>query len=406
MPVFALRLPVLAELFQQLDAVLVAHRHWWQFRPFHQADYPWAAPELSQWLNALNDHELWDLDRNPEALAAALKPWLPAAPALQALLGKLEESTPAACEPDPRLGQGVPGRKWAQITHFVSRLVAQPTLARGSVLEWCAGKGHLGRLLASQGFGPVHSCEWQAALCAQGRQQATHWQLDQHFTQVDVMAMAPQAFPFCDTSVALHACGDLHRQLLTLWAERGGRHLALAPCCYHLQSGNDYRPMSALAKASTLSLDRADLSFALQATVTGGERTVRLRDTELHWRMAFDEWQQTVRQCGDYLPLPTLPKSLLTGAFEHFMAWAAARKQLPLDPGLELAAWLQRGLVRAQRVRRMELVAKVFRRPLELWLVLDRALYLQERGLTVQVSSFCDYAITPRNYLILAQRKE
>ncbi len=36
----------------------------------------------------------------------------------------------------------------------------------------------------------------------------------------------------------------------------------------------------------------------------------------------------------------------------------------------------------------MELVRHLFRRPLELWLVLDRALFLQEQGYRVEVGSF------------------
>jgi hypothetical protein len=50
------------------------------------------------------------------------------------------------------------------------------------------------------------------------------------------------------------------------------------------------------------------------------------------------------------------------------------------------------------------LVRGLFRRPLELWLVLDRALYLEENGYAVQVGEFCDSQLTPRNLMVLAQR--
>ena len=55
-------------------------------------------------------------------------------------------------------------------------------------------------------------------------------------------------------------------------------------------------------------------------------------------------------------------------------------------------------------MRNLELVRGLFRRPLELWLVLDRALFLSERGYEVQLGEFCDSHLTPRNLLLLAQR--
>ncbi|MNO08218.1 hypothetical protein D3C81_2307610 [compost metagenome] len=55
-------------------------------------------------------------------------------------------------------------------------------------------------------------------------------------------------------------------------------------------------------------------------------------------------------------------------------------------------------------MRNLERVRNLFRRPLELWLVLDRALFLEEQGYAVRLGLFCDYPLTPRNILILAER--
>ncbi|WP_213083289.1 hypothetical protein, partial [Escherichia coli] len=82
----------------------------------------------------------------------------------------------------------------------------------------------------------------------------------------------------------------------------------------------------------------------------------------------------------------------------------AALRDLP-EPGernwaaLEAAGWQ-----RLAEVRNLELVRGLFRRPLELWLLLDRALYLEEQGYRVRLGSFCDYHLTPRNILLLAER--
>jgi len=62
------------------------------------------------------------------------------------------------------------------------------------------------------------------------------------------------------------------------------------------------------------------------------------------------------------------------------------------------------GWQRLAEVRNLELVRGLFRRPLELWLVLDRALFLSEPRYRVEVGSFCDPALTPRNLMVLAER--
>jgi hypothetical protein len=54
-------------------------------------------------------------------------------------------------------------------------------------------------------------------------------------------------------------------------------------------------------------------------------------------------------------------------------------------------------------VMRLSIVRHAFRRPLEIWLVLDLACYLEQQGYSVSIGSFCDRQLTPRNLLISAQ---
>ena len=70
----------------------------------------------------------------------------------------------------------------------------------------------------------------------------------------------------------------------------------------------------------------------------------------------------------------------------------------------QIASFERAGAARLPVVARMELVRHLFRRPLELWLVLDRALFLQEQGYRVELSEFCPRHLTPRNILIHAER--
>ena len=135
--------------------------------------------------------------------------------------------------------------------------------------------------------------------------------------------------------------------------------------------------------------------------------------------MAFDQLQKQQLSSNDYMPLPTIPKHLLTGEFKDFIVWAINNRKLDqcisvdMDVDvkedvdkLNLDSYLEKGQQRVQQIRRMELVQHLFRRPLELWLVLDRMLRLQEAGFHVELTEFCQKNLTPRNLLIKAYRND
>ena len=96
--------------------------------------------------------------------------------------------------------------------------------------------------------------------------------------------------------------------------------------------------------------------------------------------------------------------TLLTGGFERYCRVQAERKGITLPAGCDFGAWERRGSQRFTEVTALDLARHAFRRLLELWLVLDRAMYLAERAYDVSVGTFCSRALSPRNLLLLARR--
>ncbi|MGL4830743.1 MAG: SAM-dependent methyltransferase, partial [Vibrio sp.] len=100
-----------------------------------------------------------------------------------------------------------------------------------------------------------------------------------------------------------------------------------------------------------------------------------------------------------------IQKSQLSLGFAAFCAWAIKEKGIVLDlKGIDVAHFEQIGLLRFWQMERVSLVQEGFRRLLELWLVLDKALYLQESGYQVSVTEFCERQVTPRNLMVNAWR--
>jgi hypothetical protein len=192
--------------------------------------------------------------------------------------------------------------------------------------------------------------------------------------------------------------------LIHLASAAGCKQLAIAPCCYNRISRTEYSPISSAAQSSGLQLSLDDLALPMSETVTAGARVRRQRDTSMARRLAFDLLQRQLRGTDEYLPTPSLPSAWLDRSFTDYCHHLAQLKELstigPQDwPALEAAGWQ-----RLAQVRNLELLRGLFRRPLELWLVLDRALFLMEQHYTVRLGTFCETPLTPRNFLLLAER--
>ncbi|WP_285350341.1 methyltransferase [Pseudomonas sp. ME-P-057] len=388
--------------FAALDAFLLEHQALWRPRPFTHRHLPWESqhPELSAWLRQRSLEEAEAAHNHPELLDAP-QPF--AQLALQSkALSEVEALPPVTLKAvSSRMGVDVPGRKWQQIEAFASSLSfqQQPT----HWLDWCSGKGHLGRRLAHGGQA-LSLLEYDEHLVQAGQHLSDKLGIRAKHQHQDVMAdNAAAQLQTHHTPVALHACGDLHVRLMHLASDARCQQLAIAPCCYNRIAGDRYQPISEQAKASALTLSLDDLGLPLSETVTAGARVRRQRDTSMSRRLAFDLLQRQLRGIDDYLPTPSLPGAWLDKPFAAYCRDLAALKGLPSPGQHDWAALEGDGWARLAEVRNLELLRNLFRRPLELWLILDRALYLGERGYDVRVGTFCDSHITPRNLLIIAE---
>ncbi|AZF19092.1 methyltransferase [Pseudomonas sp. R3-52-08] len=385
--------------FQALDGFLIEHQGLWRPRPFTQLRLPWETehPALAQWLRQRSLDDAEASHNHPHDLPApAPFPQLAAQALRLSAVDKLP--THAIAPARHRLDVDVPGRKWQQIEAFGAALnfAAEPH----HWLDWCAGKGHLGRRLLQPGQ-QLTCLEYDPALIASGTALSDHHGLRATHRLQDVMAdvaISPEHTP-----VALHACGDLHVRMLQLASAAGCKQLALAPCCYNRIGADRYQALSATGRASALQLSIDDLGLPLSETVTAGNRVRQQRDTSMARRLGFDRLQRQLRGCDDYLPTPSLPTKWLGKSFADYCRELASLKGLSTgeqDWGeLEAHGWR-----RLAEVRNLELVRGLFRRPLEMWLVLDRALFLVEHGYSVELGSFCEPTLTPRNLMVLAKR--
>ncbi len=384
--------------FLELQSLLTQHESLWRPAPFHLARPDWCAhwPTLAAALEALDDDAVERFGEDSDACRGWLTPHLPALQRLHAAcaLPELPQRALPAC--DPHFDDGIPGRKRAQIEAFAGHMPAAAT----PVLEWCAGKGHLGRRVAHADRVPVTSLEIDPGLCAEAQRLAARRGADQRVVRADALDAASRAHVRDRAVLALHACGELHRSLVR-HADRDGAHAyRIAPCCYHLGTDGAYRPLS---QAARLALDASTLRLAVTETVTAPRHDRARLARDQAWKLGFIALRNALEGEAPR-PFRPVPASWRSAGFEPFCRRLAEREKLVLPAQVCWPDWERTGWQRRAQVRRFELVRHAFRRPLETWLVLDLALGLEERGFAVTVGRFCARTLTPRNLLILAER--
>lgn len=392
---------------QRLAELLRDHRGLWQPQPFALLELPWQAqhPAWAAWIDGLDDARV---DDPGDA-------WLAGAPEdLRALAREVAAlaQLPALPQPLPRPLPGhalrrVPGRKVRQIEGFCN--VARAALGQhgGEVVDWCAGKSHLGRALVRGTPLRLLAIERDAALVRAGQAECDHLGLAARFVCAD--ALAPSTLGHLHAEqwlTALHACGDLHVALLRAAAALGVRGVALAPCCYNLGRRDASAPLSQVGQALDPQLRPSDLDLIHREPAVAASADLRLSLQEQAWRLGFDALQREVLGGDRYRPMPPFPRAWLRGSFGEFCALFAATDGVALGAAQRWDAFERRGWQRLAEVRRRERLRGLFRPALEAWLLYDRGQFLVEHGFDVAVGVFCPRAATPRNAMILATRPQ
>lgn len=393
----------ISDKFYELSGLLKQTQHLWKPVAFHETSITWltSLPSLAVQLQSLSAGDIERFHYDPYLLISRLQVFIPELTQLHIL----SELPSAASHPkpivDPRFYSGMPGRKWDQ----VRALCACMDHTTSPVLEYCAGKSHLGFYIEQSLQVPVVSLEWQAQLVAHANDRARRENRNLQAHAVDVMNDACEAF-FTNQAqvVALHACGQLHERMLSLCISKGVPKILLAPCCYHKRREDQYVPYAATGKQNDLGLHKNDLHTAVMETVTASASQMRQRKTLQTMRLGFDLIQRDVLSHNTFLPLPSMALSWSRMNFEDFCVYWAKEKNIRLPQTMNWTRYWQRADQRFHQVSALDLVRALFRRPLEVWLNLDKALWLEENGYAVSVNTFCDRDVSPRNILLQAMR--
>jgi SAM-dependent methyltransferase len=307
-------------------------------------------------------------------------------------------------------------RKRAQVDAFVG-LLAPLAEAAERVVDVGSGHGHLTRAIAERLARPglVVGLERDDALTARARAlsppnaRAGTSASAPAFAQTDVLRDG-LALGARDCVIGLHACGELGDAMVESAASCGAA-IALVGCCLQKRAALSRSPLAALAGFDAvltprLVLPRDVLGLSnLSARDLGVEATLAENLAARERRLAL---HRLLSENEPGLAHGAEIEGLNRRAAQHDLpalvarAFALRGSAMPSPARIaEAAAWAK---THHARVRRLALPRQMIARSLEVFVLLDRALHLEERGYAVMIGTLFPPEVSARNLVLLASR--
>lgn len=403
----------LRSALDRLTDVLVRYEPLWRPRPFAVRPAPWEhrEPELATWLRSL-----------PERVVDALEADAHAHPVHPRYAALRDEVEAAAAVGVPFTADAVavpreatwrmPGRKLDQ-SRALASVVEPVTPHAPRFVDWCGGKGHLSRLVALRTEGRATVVDRDAALLQAGDRLHRRAGLTSTWCEANVLRdPAPRLAELVadqDLALGLHSCGALTDALVEQVLATDTDVHASVPCCPHVvRSAAGYVPRSTAGRAVATGYDRAidfdriALRLAIADEVVARAADRRTRRREMAWRLGADTVLRAIGATAGYDSLGNVSTADFQRSFGEFCAWAVEARGHALPDSFDAADAEREAWRTLHTVRSLALVRALFRRALEAWIVVDKALWLAEQGRGVALGTFCPRTVTPRNLLILS----
>lgn len=326
-------------------------------------------------------------------------PWPSETPPLLASLVSRARAVCAFPEPNVLPASRAPRRletpkKSAQVDAFAARLLPLSRAAR-RVLDVGSGHGHLTRELAERIDRPVVGLERDRGLAERARSLPGA----ASFAERDVLDQGIPAEPR-DLLVGLHACGELGDEIVRTAAERGAA-VALLGCCPQKRRDETRVPLCFTEPVLPKRLlGLANLAARDQGVEASRADNLRAREARLALHRLLAARLGPMRFGQE---IDGLNRRVAHAGLEVLVTRAFARLSLPLPSQDDIETARREAHEAYGRARRLSLPRAMLARVLEVFVLCDRARFLEERGFVVEVGPVFSDALSPRNLGLFAQ---
>jgi hypothetical protein len=300
---------------------------------------------------------------------------------------------------------GVKEKKRHELNRLVPLVIDQSNLHESTgLLDLCGGLGHLARPLARITNCPVTLVERDPALIAKGILLSQNAKTPPTHHQADLFDLSlEQLYRDRTLGIGLHTCGALSLRQMNLSLKNPDSALINFGCCYQRLNENTDVNLSALAKEDPFPWNDRALTLAARAHYRHDRNDFETRLLVKRYRSGLhllleEIGKDSAVSVGEVhvREYQTSFGQYVQGRFKH-LGW-----ECPL-PECELNEFFRDQKNKIDRIVTANLWRWQLGRPLEILLLLDRALWLSENGRQVQLLQVFDAQISPRNIALLAK---
>lgn len=208
-------------------------------------------------------------------------------------------------------------------------------------------------------------------------------------------------------TIGLHTCGGLAVSQIKSSVEQQCRGLINFGCCYHKILPHEQNLSQFAKENGGIEFNQFALTLSARA-----HKKFSLQDMELKWKVKFFRYTFHFMMCDFYdqwntLNLGNSHKTLYDKTFADYALDQLSRINLESKMSYEeLNAYFDRP-ENKKLIRQMlsaALIRDALSRLLELYLLIDRCLYLEEQGYKAELLSFFDETISPRDLGVIGIR--
>jgi hypothetical protein len=202
-----------------------------------------------------------------------------------------------------------------------------------------------------------------------------------------------------DLFVGLHSCGELSIKQMFFFNENEVGSLVNIPCCYHkLNPDNLY--LSSITKVHPLRLHPYSLMLAARSNATSTIEEFSFRRKMKSKRYLFHMFCLDNNLTDKFEALGPGDPADYEKSFSDYALSSFKKLGVDFTGKVQLEDYYEQNLQIFEKFFRAHQLRLLFGRVVELYLVLDRVVFLEESGHQVELFEVFDKEISPRNLLI------
>ncbi len=391
----------LEKRFLQIKQILIEHRSLLEKEVLEQ--YPNSPSPYTNWaqeLLALSASELIQLENTlntPKALSEDYQNLLKKIKSLTELPKPTIKTTKMA----PNFARKISLKKRHEIELINSQL-AQLTCE--NFIDIGSGAGHLSSFLLQNNTKTSTCLDKEKAYQDIGKKKLQRYYPEIlkriNFMTADFQDIQDISCAQETTVIGLHACGALSKNIIDFYLNSEAKYLLNYGCCFHKMNADNFN-LSTFAKSQPLELTNHELTMAAKSYKNISQATFEQREKVKLYRYVLHMYLYDHFKSG-FTSIGNTHSSDYQKDFAHY-----AKKyslQLKQHDSKKLNFFFQTKKDLAKFYIRLGIIRSHFSRLIEIYLILDRALYLKENQTHVSVTETFDRKISPRNLSLMAYK--